>query len=188
MSQPEASSLKGKIFLALSKRLRDKLSYDETEEQRPIPSLKWIDKQAGQFRRPEMALPVPSPAILISFPSTNWKTIGKGHQQGEMRVRIEVGYQNYADAFDGSPNIEQAIKFFEFNEAVHQALQGWSTTQMTSLDRVLDEEDDDHGALIVTAFEYQTSIQDKSGSKEVGTQLADKEILPKFEIILRQTS
>lgn len=182
MSQPTANSLKGKIYLALAKRLRDKLSYDESEVTKSIPSLRWIDKQAGQFRRPEMALPVPSPAILISFPGTSWKTTGKGHQQGDMRIRIEIGYQNYADAFDGSPNIEEAIKFFEFNEAVHQALQGWSTSMMTSLDRVMDEEDDDHGALIVTAFEYSTSIQDKSGSKEAGSTLANESLIPKFEI------
>lgn len=182
MSQPVANSLKGRLYLALAERLRDKLTYDESEQQRALPSLRWIDKQAGQFRRPEMSLPIPSPAILISFPGTAWSSIGKGHQQGEMRIRIEIGFQNYADAFDGSPNIEQAIQFFEFNEAVHQALQGWSTTFITSLERVLDEEDDDHGALIITALEYQTSILDKSASKTIGTTIVEKELIPKFEI------
>jgi len=180
MSNPSADSLKGRIYLALLSRLTSQLSYTTEEDPRPIPSLAWVDKNHGQFNRPEMHLPVPMPAILISFPDTEWEHVGRGWQKGRMRIRVEVGYENYADSFDGSPNIEEAIRFFEFNEATHQALQGWSCPGITTLERVADAEDDDHGNVIRTILEYETSVEDRSASKDRGTQEAEGSIIPKF--------
>lgn len=180
MSTPSANSLKGRIYLAIMARLSEVLKYDEDEVERDIPSLRWIDKNMGQFNRPEMHDSIPLPGILISFPGTGWKSLSQNHQQGVMRVRIEIGYENYASSFDGSPDIESAIRFFEFNEAVHQALQGWSCPGMTSMERVADEEDDDHGAMIVTALEYETTIEDRSASKMRSTTRVETNIIPTF--------
>src|SRR6185437_2811549 len=76
-----------------------------------------------------------------------------------------VYFENYADSFNGSMNQDKALQFFDFNEAVHQSLQGFDGDLFTALDRVSDEDDEDQDMIIGTVFEYTTLITDTSADE-----------------------
>ena len=84
--------------------------------------------------------------------------------------------ENYADSYTGSINQDKALAFFEFNEKVHQALQGLCGTYFGALARVADEDDQDHKNVIVTVFEYETTIIDSSANTKKSYVLADPEL------------
>lgn len=162
-------SVKGKIFKLLAAYLMEKLQFDQVVSEDnpfPIPNLRWVDKQMGQFNHPELSQLVPLPAILIGFRKTNWQSESRRVQRGDSVLTFWVYFENYADSFQGSMNQDLALQFFEFNEAVHQALQGFDIPGLiTALDRISDEDDEDQDMIIGTIFEYSTIISDDSADE-----------------------
>lgn len=167
-------SVKGDIFRQLSTYLMATLqTYDPAlypdgvfNEDMAMPGLKLVDKQMGQFNHPELAQLLPLPAILIGFRKTNWESQSRSVQSGSSILTFWVYYENYADSFVGSMNEDIALKFFDFNEAVHQALQGYDGDLFTALDRISDEDDEEQDMIIGTIFEYTTIITDSSADAD----------------------
>jgi hypothetical protein len=158
-------SIKAKIFKQLSAYLMAKLQFNQVvsiNNPIPIPNLKFVDKQMGQFNSPDLYHASPLPCILISFGRTTWNSDSRQQQSGDSIIRFYIYFENYADSFQGSLNQDKALQFFEFNEKVHQALQGLSGYGYTQLERVSDEDDQDHDMIIGTVFEYSTTITDDS--------------------------
>lgn len=169
-------SIKGSAYLEIVERLKSELQFDQvvTEENPlPLPNIKWIDKDKSQFENLDKEYPIPFPAILIGFMRGNYTTLSDKAQSGDIIIRIRVGYENYADSFDGSSTQENALQYFEFMEKVHIALQGFTGTNFTALDRVAEEEDLDHDMLIIQTFEYTTTLLDDSASKKRKVQIVD---------------
>jgi hypothetical protein len=166
-------SVKGDIFRQLSTYLMATLqTYDAVNNpngvfkpEMGLPGLKWVDKQMGQFNHPELAQLVPLPAILIGFRKTNWESESRRVQKGDSILTFWVYYENYADSFTGSMNQDIALKFFDYNEEVHKALQGYDGDTFTKLDRISDEDDEDQDMIIGTIFEYSTLISDFSADE-----------------------
>jgi hypothetical protein len=166
-------SVKGDIFRQLSNYLMQTLqTYDPVlhpngvfTPEMSLPGLVWVDKQMGQFNHPELAQLVPLPAILIGFRKTNWDSESRRVQKGDSIITFWVYFENYADSFTGSMNQDKALQFFDFNEEVHKALQGYDGDLFTALDRATDEDDEDQDMIIGTIFEYSTVIADSSADE-----------------------
>ncbi len=150
-----------------------KLGTLDFETETTLPRLQWVDKNMGQLQKMEQFNTIPMPAILIEFGYGSWQTLGRQQQTGEVTLRIYTLYENYADSQQGSINQNQALLFYDFTEHVHKALQGFGAANFTSLQRTADEEDNDHGNMIVSVSEYSTIITDDSASKENNTLLVE---------------
>lgn len=153
-------SIKKEIHLAISNYLLDTLKGMES-----LPDLQWVDKDMGQLNWIDDIV-FPRPAILIGFGRTSWENVSKGLQQGTSTIIFKVILDNYADSFTGSPNQELALQFFEFNQMVHDALQGLEGSNFTPLMRTADEEDEEHANFIVSVLEYSTMITDTTFAPE----------------------
>ncbi len=178
-------SVKGEIFRQISDYLMHTLqNFDPilhpdgvfTPEMN-LPGLVWVDKQMGQFNHPELSQLVPLPAILIGFRKTAWDSESRRVQKGDSILTFWVYFENYADSFTGSMNQDKALQFFDFNEEVHKALQGYDGDLFTALDRMSDEDDEDQDMIIGTIFEYSTVIADSSADEHRKYELVS-DIIP----------
>ncbi|WP_394749496.1 hypothetical protein [Spongiimicrobium salis] len=154
-------SVKGTTYLEVTEHLKT-----------TVPAIKWVDKDRGQLEDPANFI-FPRPAVFVSFGFGNYENLGKGVLKGEKRLRIRTVYENYADSHTGSINQEKALAYFEFDEAVHVALEGFSGTHFTGLTKVADEDDLDHANLIVGLFEYQMQLVDDSAASSRNFELLE---------------
>ena len=141
-------SSKGIVFKEISDRLESHVS-----------ELVYIDKDRGQIEK-ENVIMVPKPAVLIAFMRFEWSDIGAGIKQGKGIIRVRVICENYAESYSGSIDQELALAFFDLNEKVDEALEGFSGTKFSEMKKVADEDDLDHNNIIITVYEYETTITD----------------------------
>lgn len=149
-------SVKATVFKAIGDRLMQE-----------VPALQWYDKDFGQAQMiQDGIITLPMPAVLITINVPQWDTIIGGTQNGQAAIRIRMLYENYADSFQtpeaDSINQDKALEFFDFEEAVHLALQNFSGNGFTPLNRMADTEDDDHNNVIVTDMMYECVITQQS--------------------------
>ena len=154
-------SAKGHTFLEISTYLME-----------TVEGLKMVDKDKGQLDDMSNFV-IPMPAVFVSFGRFEWENLSLGSQTGTGVIRFRVAVENYADSYTGSINQDKALAFFEFNEKVHQALQGLSGSYFSALNRVSDEDDQEHKNVIVTVFEYGTTLVDNSANTKKSYVLAD---------------
>ncbi|HUH35131.1 MAG TPA: hypothetical protein VL022_04795 [Moheibacter sp.] len=145
-------SIKAKIFKQISEHLNQE-----------VPELVLIDKERGQYEK-ENELLIPKPAVLIAFLRFEWQDVGNGVKEGKGSIQIRTGIENYAESYTGSIDQEDAIAFFELNEKIDKTLEGLSGANFTALEKIADEDDLEHSNIIVTVFEYATTIIDDSQS------------------------
>ncbi|WP_312296862.1 hypothetical protein [Chryseobacterium sp.] len=143
-------SIKAVVFKEISDHLESR-----------VEQLVYIDKDRGQVEK-ENVIMVPKPAVLIAFMRFEWSDIGGGVKQGKGLVRVRVICENYAESYSGSIDQELALSFFDLNEKVDAALEGFSGTKFSEMKKVSDEDDLDHNNVIVTVYEYETTIIDDS--------------------------
>ncbi|GEN71591.1 hypothetical protein [Chryseobacterium lathyri] len=141
-------SIKGIVFKEISGHLEAQ-----------VEELIYIDKDRGQVEKENIVM-VPKPAILIAFMRFEWSDIGNGIKEGKGIIRVRVICENYAESYTGSIDQEQALAFFDLNEKVDAALEGFSGTHFREMKKVSDEDDLDHNNIIVTVYEYETTIID----------------------------
>lgn len=146
-------STKGTIFKTIADHLMQNVN-----------GLKMVDKDKGQLDN-NSEFVIPLPAVFLSFGRFDYEDIGGGMKQGEGTIRFRVAYENYADSHTGSINQDQALAFFDFNEAVQEALEGFSGQDFSALTLVADEDDEDHKNIIITIMEYETTINNRSGKR-----------------------
>lgn len=145
-----------------------------------IPELAFFDKYRGQLDTQGMYT-FPNPAVFMSFGKFEWEPLVNGSQMGKGFLKFRVVYENYSDSFEGAFNQDAALAFFDFNEKVHEALQGLSGTHFSNLNRRSDEDDEDHGNLIVTIFEYDCTLIDNSANTTKNFVLVDPEVIVNYK-------
>lgn len=168
-------SVKGTVFTAIGQHLMQKLQF---APETGLPSLQWFDKDFGQAKLiQDGVIALPMPAVLFSFKTPDWGNTLSPVQHGETMIRVRVLFENYADSFQtaegASINQDKALQFFEFNERVHMALQGFEGNGFTALNRASDDEDDDHNNVIVTDVYYSTLISDDSADRSNQEDVTD---------------
>lgn len=157
-------SAKGHTFLEISTYLMAN-----------VEGLEFVDKDKGQLEDISNFV-FPRPAVFMSFGRFEYTSTGTRTKVGKGVIRFRTAIENYADSYTGSINQEQALAFFEFNEMVHQALEGLSGTYFTSLNKIADEDDTDHKNVIVTVLEYECSLADDSADQKKNFVLTDPDL------------
>lgn len=140
-----------------------------------VEGLQFVDKDKGQLEDISN-FAFPRPAIFMSFGRFEYNSTGGKNKLGQGVLRFRVAVENYADSYSGSVNQEKALAFFDFNEAVHVALEGLSGTYFGKLNLVSDEDDVEHNNVIVTVLEYETILTQNSACETKSFILADPEL------------
>lgn len=138
-----------------------------------LPDLALFDKQMGQFTSPELALILPTPMVLMQFLDFGWETSAANIQKGKGIIRFSIYFENYSNSFTGSIDQDIALRFFEFTEAVHLALQALTLDYMTPLQRVGDAEDTEQDMIIMSVMDYETIIIDVATNRHRSFILSD---------------
>jgi hypothetical protein len=126
----------------------------------------WVDKNMGQIANLDNYDSFPLPGVLIEFGRGTYRNVSKGVQEWTGIIKFYLIYENYSHSDAESEDRELALEFFKFTEDVHQALEGFSTPDFTSLTRVADEEDNNHTHMVVTVLEYATTYIDRSKEQQ----------------------
>lgn len=153
-------STKADIFKAIQDRLYEKLQGIE-----PFERI-WVDKNMGQLASVDQHDTFPLPGILISYGRGQYRNLSKGVQEWQGTMRLELIYETHSHSTTDSEDRDLAMEFFEFNQQVHDALEGFSGDDFTSLMRVADEEDTSHTTVIVSVLEYQFSFIDRVNDRK----------------------
>jgi len=133
----------------------------------------WVDKNMGQIAMLDQFDTFPLPAVLLEFGRGTYRNVSKGVQEWTGIIKFYLLYENYSHSDVESEDRDIALAFFEFSEKVHQALEGFSSPDFTSLTRVADEEDNNHTHMVVSVVEYATTYIDRS--KEQSRKLVEVE-------------
>jgi hypothetical protein len=166
------SNLKKELFIALSDHLEAKLIATVD-----LPAAQWIDKDLGQFELMEEGVTnIPLPAVLISFPDTDYETMVGGDQTGTGAIRLRIGFENYYDANAGNPDRIKALQFFEFNEAVHKAIMSFTMQKINGVKRVAEAEDLNHKSVIITEVIYEYTLFDENDLPGISYTSADSNV------------
>jgi hypothetical protein len=159
-------SKKADIFKALQNRL-----YEQLEGIEPFQSV-WVDKNMGQLSALNTHDTFPLPGILIEFGRGTYRTLSRGVQEWTGIVRLQLIYETLGHSATESQDRDLALEFFEFNELVDDALEGFSGTDFTSLMRIGDEEDNSHEQVVVSVIEYQFSFIDRKQNRQKLTEVS----------------
>lgn len=174
-------SAKKEVFKKVGERLFAKLINLEGG----LPNLAMFDKQMGQFENPELTFAIPLPCVLLEFGQFNYTTISQNQQKGDGSLRIYIYFENYSNSFTGAIDQELALRFFEFTEAVHKALQGFGISGlMAPLERVADAEDVAQDMIITSIMDYNTVVYDDSADETKNFTEVD----PDVEVEYKKTS
>lgn len=146
-------SIKGDIFKAVQDQLYEK-----------VGNL-WVDKNMGQVAMLDRFDTFPLPAVLMEFGRGTYRSVSRGVQEWTGIIRFYLLYENNSHSDVESEDRDLALGFFEFAEAVHLALEGFSGEDFTSLTRVADEEDNNHTHMVVSVVEYAFTYIDRSKEK-----------------------
>lgn len=145
--------------------------------------LKWIDifnsqymliddyeqtQFGGNYTNKNTELPFPFPNIFIEFANTEYHSVGTGNltQKGICKLRIHIGQEYYSDSYlnNSNPAHLQANKLtrFQLLDKVFIALQGFTGTYFSALNRNKETVDQHHSNVIYDVFEYDMQIIDCS--------------------------
>lgn len=103
------------------------------------------------------------PAVFIQFVSIPWIAKTQGLQEADSVIRLHIGFHSLRT---------EEREIFELIEQIHKVLQNYSTADLFGdLNRVNEEQDVDHGNVIVWLADYATLITDTSGFRTKGLVL-----------------
>jgi hypothetical protein len=141
-----------------------------------VPAIKTLRLFNSQFDKEEVEDAFEYPAVFVQFLNLNWIAKPQGLQEADAVIRLHVGFHSLKT---------EEREIFKLIEDIHKALQNLSTAQLFGdMNRVNEEQDIDHGNVIVWLADYSTLLTDISGyrSKDlVLTQIADADFTRESE-------
>ena len=105
-----------------------------------IADLKFIDLDTGQLeykdmhQRPQVLLP----CALFDFVKAGYTDLSQNYQEGDLLLEVRIGINPYTQAtnYFTQTQKENALNFFNIEQEVYLALQGWATQYFGPLSRV----------------------------------------------------
>jgi hypothetical protein len=93
-----------------------------------VEEIDWIEQDFGQDTLDEWRPNVSFPAVLIDFPQTNYSEIGGINQSATVIVSLRLLFAPFSQSYEDAPIevIEDALQFFEIENKIVNALQGWA--------------------------------------------------------------
>jgi len=119
----------------------------------------WNNQILNEGEEAEVLFPV----VYIELSDIVWKNLSKGCQRGEVMITIRVVIEKYED--DNRDHLDLVDK-------VYKSLQLHSQPEYSSLIRLAERQDVDHGNCIVWEIDFKTELTDVTASTD-----ADKTLL-----------
>ena len=107
-----------------------------TAQLKTVTELKWIDEDKGQMNFTKPPVLFPAALVTISYPSI--QNLNNTKQRVSANITVKLCFD-----YGGNTNIEtpeiardQSLGYYDIMEAVHEALQGFTTGEFNELKRV----------------------------------------------------
>ncbi len=117
------------LFLALQQRIGSIIDPDTSD-----PLFAFVDQDYGQLEHTISGLPsVSFPCALIDIESADFDNAAENIQTATLKISIRVGFAPYSSTSGLTPEEWKlrALAFYEQEQALHLALQGWSPGEVT---------------------------------------------------------
>lgn len=117
------------LFLAMQQRIGAIIDPDTSD-----PLFAFIDQDYGQFEHTISGLPsVSFPCALIDIEDVDFDNAGDNTQTATLKISIRVGFAPYSSTSGLTPEEWKlrALAFYEQEQALHLALQGWNPGEVT---------------------------------------------------------
>lgn len=162
------TSLFAQLFLAIQEQI-----------EKEVPEIRQIDIDLGQLETYETRPAVSFPCVLIDFPATPYSNHSQGWQWADVNVTIRLGFTPFSSASSITPDVtkEQALHFFELENKLYEALQGFTAGGcIQPLIRVSAATERREDAYRVREIQFTTGTEDDTAKTKVGHQAADLEV------------
>lgn len=143
------------LFIATRSRLK-------TE----VPALKFIDKDKGQLEIDKPPVSWPCALIKIQLPRTESKDDGLTIQDVQALVTVRLGFEfiGNTDGYTSDAHVATSLAYFDVEQAVYEALQGWSDSTFNKLDRGSVREEISGAGHQSILINYSTAYRDSSAA------------------------
>lgn len=113
----ELDSPFSQLYLAIEKKIKD-----------AVPEIRMVAIDIGQLDYYETRPAVTWPCVLIDFSEANFSNEGENVQWMDGAVLLRVGFSPFSQATSITPDVSMktALGFFEIENKIYTALQGWS--------------------------------------------------------------
>lgn len=127
-----------------------------------VPELVWVDQNFGQLENFEYNAATAFPAALVDLNETQYTSTTGLSQTADLNVQVKI----YCAPFNGvqSPptNLqEKAAQYYDLEEKIVDALQGWATAEVRPLLRASATTEGGAGALRVRVLNFNTCYEDE---------------------------
>lgn len=112
-----------------------------------VPGIKDVKLYNSQELNWTEESPMALPAVLVSFESIQWTTIGGGYQEATMEIVTRLTTQVTLEEDDD-------LQALSLREDLHRVLQGWNYGTSSGLDRFAEQFDTSHDGLRLDIMEY----------------------------------
>lgn len=102
-----------------------------------VPEIKFIDQNLGQWGDASFTTSGFFPGMLIDFPDTDFSEMQGNDQLGVPNIKISLFFNTHAKSYNIAPESEKlkALDYYNIEQKVVGALQGWSTDYFRPLMR-----------------------------------------------------
>jgi hypothetical protein len=90
-------------------------------------------------------------------------------------------YEVYSEFYQNSPDQEDALKCFEYDEQLFAAIQGFAIDGVSQLNRIRTTEEEDHDALVLFTQEYECMITDTGANTYKQYELATPDLSVEYK-------
>jgi hypothetical protein len=146
-----------------------------------VKELKWIDQDLGQLENYDTRPAVAFPCALIDFTQANYSSLAELAQFGEFTVQIRLGFTPFSSANQNAPTSvrEKALRYYDIEQKVFDALMGWHndfTQPLVRVSAISEHRENDSMGLRVRVLTFTSSYQDESAQPVYHKHRADLEI------------
>lgn len=150
-----------------------------------------IDIDRGQLDYYDQRPAVTFPCCLIDFPNMTFADEGQNVQWANVAVKVRLGFSPFSSAASIVPDVakEQAMQFWEMENKVFKALQGWMPVLEINgeevdiaqpMTRVAANKEMREDPFIVVAMDFTTAGEDESVATPIAKHQADLVIDPEL--------
>jgi len=132
-----------------------------------VNNLQWVDLWHNQVNFLADEHPFPVPAAFISFRMLSPEDMGENIQEANVQVDIYYFFETFADTFQGSYNINDALDYLSALTEIHKALHGTSGDTYSGMQRTGMQPVDTGSSGNLYRISFSCIVTDISASKEM---------------------
>lgn len=120
------NSFFAKLYLEIQQKIKNE-----------ILEIRFVEQNFGQYGFDDFRAKVAFPAMLIDFANTNYSAMQGDIQLAEATINIVLLFEPFSQSYNLAPDAvkQKALEYYEIEQKVFKALQGWQTDFCTPLVR-----------------------------------------------------